>query len=274
MKQSVCICGPVRNCAPYLDALFKNIESIGSLFEEYHILFFYDVSTDASLAKLYQFKKRNPRVHIVCQPPNKRLSPFRTHRIAYARNSLLHIIRDKYPDVPYFIMMDCDDVNVKPVHPERLLPYLQRQDWDALSFQTTPAYYDIWALSIAPFCFSYNHFNNNTKYYHILQSYVTKKLKRLPPDGLLTCISAFNGFALYRSSVFLSCNYDGRVRLDIVPRYALRMHSRATRSPIVFPDYGHVKARYEDCEHRAFHWQAIRRQNARICIAPVVLFGS
>ena len=29
-----CICGPVRNCGPFLDKVLQNIEKIGSLFED------------------------------------------------------------------------------------------------------------------------------------------------------------------------------------------------------------------------------------------------
>jgi hypothetical protein len=43
-------------------------------------------------------------------------------------------------------------------------------------------------------------------------------------------------------------------------------------SNIVFPDYGNVKARYEDCEHRAFHIQAINNDNAKIMISSERLF--
>lgn len=50
--------------------------------------------------------------------------------------------------------------------------------WDGLSFNSSPKYYDIWGLSIHPFCFSYNHFENNVKYYNIMQDYVEKFLKR------------------------------------------------------------------------------------------------
>jgi hypothetical protein len=51
-------------------------------------------------------------------------------------------------------MMDFDDVNCKNVRPEILQKYLLRNDWDALSFNSRPKYYDIWALSIYPYCFS------------------------------------------------------------------------------------------------------------------------
>ena len=39
-----CICGPVKNCGPFLDKVFENIEKIGALFEEYKIVIFYDKS--------------------------------------------------------------------------------------------------------------------------------------------------------------------------------------------------------------------------------------
>ena len=41
---------------------------------------------------------------------------------------------------------------------------------------------------------------------------------------------------------------------------------------MIFPDYGHVKADEEDCEHRAFHIQAKNNDNAKIRITNDVLF--
>ena len=38
-----CICGPVKNCGPYLTKVFENIEKIGSLFDDYKILIFYSL---------------------------------------------------------------------------------------------------------------------------------------------------------------------------------------------------------------------------------------
>ena len=44
-----CICGPVRNCGPYLNKVLENIEKIGSIFDDYQIMIFYDNSTDDTL---------------------------------------------------------------------------------------------------------------------------------------------------------------------------------------------------------------------------------
>jgi hypothetical protein len=265
-----CICGPVKNCGAYLERIFSNIEKIGELFDDYVIIMYYDKSNDNTLQQIVHYGKTNSK--LVYYVNTKKVSPFRTHRIAKARNFCIDKIRREYSDFEYFIMMDCDNVNCKTVYPEILGKYLDRLDWDALSFQTSPHYYDIWALSIKPYNFSYNHFENNTGFYDVIQKHVTKRLHQLKPGELLPCISAFNGFAIYRTSQFKNCWYDGRVRVDLLPKHKLVEHQKAANSFIVFKDYGNVNGLFEDCEHRAFHLQGIRKNNAKIRISPEILF--
>jgi hypothetical protein len=235
-------------------------------------LIYYDKSSDNSLNILKEYQKINPRLKIYIN--NNLTSPFRTHRLATARNFCLNYVKSKdLNEYPFFIMMDFDDVNCKEVRPEILKKYLHRDDWDGLSFNTSPMYYDIWALSIYPYCFSYNHFKNTPIHNHnFLKNYVDNKLKNLKNGELLSCISSFNGFSIYRTSKFLNSQYDGRVRLDLLPRKYLTSHMIAAKSGIIFKDYGHIKGRYEDCEHRAFHMKAINKTNARIMITNDVLF--
>jgi hypothetical protein len=268
-----CICGPVRNCGPFLDTVFSNIEKIGALFDDYQIIVYYDKSNDNTLAKLKAYQKRNPKL---CFYVNLQfVSPYRTHRLAHARNFCLNYVKNNCDinEYPFFIMMDFDDVNCKNVNPSVLQPYFKRNDWDALSFNTMPTYYDIWALSIYPYCFSYNHFKNNYAYHNIIKKYITYKLHNLKKTQLLPCISSFNGFSIYRTNKFLNTNYDGRVRNDLLPINYIKAHAKAQNSRgIVYKDYGHIKGAYEDCEHRPFHIQAIYNDNARIMITNDVLF--
>jgi len=266
-----CICGPVKNCGPYLDKVLDNIEKIGSLFKDYKILIFYDESNDDSLNKLINYQKKNNKLKLFI---NKKVnSTFRTHNIAYARNHCLNYIKKKFNKFQYFIMMDFDEVNCKNVNTEILSKYFARDDWDALSFNTSPKYYDIWALSIKPYCFSYNHFEQNQyNNYHIIQDYIMKKLQELPQGELLKCISSFNGFSIYRSEKFINSYYDGRLRFDIMPATCIKKHALVARSNIILYDYGHVKGKYEDCEHRSFHAMAITNSDAKIRISPEILF--
>uniref|UniRef100_A0A6C0IE77 Glycosyltransferase 2-like domain-containing protein n=1 Tax=viral metagenome TaxID=1070528 RepID=A0A6C0IE77_9ZZZZ len=265
-----CICGPVKNCAPYLNKVFDNIEKIGSLFDDYKIVLYYDKSNDNTLQILKEYQQKNPKLEFYV---NKNpISAFRTHNIAIARNFSLNYVRQNISTYPFFIMMDFDDVNCKEVNVETLRKYLKREDWDGLSFNTKPKYYDIWGLSIYPYCFSYNHFENNVKNYNIIQDYVTQLLNKLPPEDLLPCISSFNGFSLYRTNKFLNTYYDGRIRLDLIPSQNLTAHKIAAKSKVIYKKYITVDGRYEDCEHRAFHIQARQNSGARIMISPDVLF--
>jgi hypothetical protein len=269
-----CICGPVRNCEQYLDKVFQNVEKIGALFEEYMVVIVYDKSSDNSLAKLKQWQQKIPNMMLYV---NKKLvSPYRTHRLAYARNICLNYAKQNKDKYDFFIMMDFDDVNCKNVDTTKLTKYLTPENiekWDSLSFNTSPKYYDIWALSIYPYCFSYNHFKN-TEYhnYSTIQDYIERRISSLKDGELLRCISSFNGFSIYKTNKFLNTNYDGHVRLDLIPKHYLNAHKAISKSPIIFKDYGHVKGLHEDCEHRAFHIQAINNDNAKIMIAKDKLF--
>jgi len=266
-----CICGPVKNCGPFLDKVLENIEKIGSLFKDYKIIIFYDISNDDSLVKLINYQKKNNKLNFYINKKVK--SKFRTHNIAYARNYCLNYIKQHKEQYPYFIMMDFDDVNCKNINIDILSKYFTRNDWDSLSFNTYPKYYDIWGLSINPYFFSYNHFKQNQyNNYQIIQDYVMNKLQELPQGELLKCLSSFNGFAIYRTEKFINSCYDGRLRFDIMPPKFIKKHAIAARSNIILHDYGHINCRYEDCEHRSFHAMAVNKTNAKIRISPEILF--
>jgi hypothetical protein len=265
-----CICGPVKNCAPYIEKVLQNMELLGSIFEDYEILIYYDNSDDDSLEKLKNYSFKNPKMKIF---ENKEsLSPYRTHNIAKARNFCLNYVKRNQDKFPYFIMMDCDDVNCKNCDPNILKKYLLRDDWDGLSFNTSPKYYDIWGLSIYPYCFSYNHFENNVLFYDIIQNYITHLLNKLPNDKLLSCISSFNGFSIYKTPKFMYTYYDGRIRNDLIHPIYLAAHSKFAKSPLVYKKYVTSDCRFEDCEHRAFHILANKNSGAQIMISPEVLF--
>jgi len=266
-----CLCGTVKNCAPYLERVFSNMEKIGTLFDDYKILIYYDISTDNTLEILKNYQKKNPKMLFYV---NKRpVSRFRTHNLAIARNYCLNFVRNNINIFPYFIMMDMDDVNCKHLNIEPLKKSLERNDWDGLSFNTNPKYYDIWALSIHPYYFSYIHFQHSLFYNHyLIGNNIDSILKKMPKDKLLKCISSFNGFSIYRTNKFLNTYYDGRVRKDLFPQKYIEINKKISQSKLVYQRFDNVDGRFEDCEHRAFHIQAIKNSGARIRISPEVLF--
>ena len=52
-----CICGTVRDCGKYLNNIFIIMEKIGTLFEDYRIILYYDQSQDNTLDILKHYKK-------------------------------------------------------------------------------------------------------------------------------------------------------------------------------------------------------------------------
>jgi hypothetical protein len=267
-----CICGAVKNVAQYLDKIFENIEKIGTLFDEYVIILAYDNSSDDTLQKIKNYQLTHPN-KLFLYVNKIEISRFRTIRLAYARNCCLELIKSQFSDYEMFIMMDCDDVCSNDVNLNVLNRNLRRNDWDALSFNKS-YYYDIWALSIRPYVFSYNHFNNFEKINTNMNKYITELIKKIPPGKLLKCMSAFNGFSIYRTRKFINCNYDGRPRPDLIPIPFLIQNMKVNKSPIVYKtiNTNEVFGKYEDCEHRVFHLDAIRKNGARIRISPEIVF--
>ena len=265
-----CICGAVRNVGEYLDKIFNNMEKIGSLFDDYVIIIYYDNSSDNTLQKLKDYQSINPRLKFYVSKTI--ISNFRTQRIANARNGCLEMIRANYSNYEMFIMMDCDDVCHPDIKLDVLKKYLYKNSWDSLSFNKRD-YYDIWALSIRPYIFSYRHYKNEGRVLGKMKEYITNLLSKVPENGLLKCASAFNGFSIYRTNKFLNCNYDGRVRLDLIPKNYVYNNIVINGQKIEFKTYvGTEQTFYEDCEHRSFHLEAINKNGARIRISPEILF--
>jgi hypothetical protein len=255
-----CICGTVRNCGKYLDKIFINMELIGSIFKDYRIILYYDNSNDNTLDKIKKYQEKNQR--LILYTNEDKMLQYRTHRIALGRNKCLNIIREKFSDYEYFIMMDCDNRCAKDMKLDLLKYYLEKNtSWDSLSFNHPDGYYDSWALSKIPYVISCHHFKDNG----IGQRYISQIIKKTPKNKLIRCISAFNGFAIYKTPKFINCNYDGHFRLDYIPKEIIKKNIKYA-GPINFSQ------NKEDCEHRFFHFSAFFKNGARIRISPLCFF--
>ena len=254
-----CIAGTVRHCGKYLLQIFNNMEKIGSLFEDYVIILYYDKSSDNTLHILKEYQVTHPKliIYINSEP----LLQYRTHRIALGRNKCLEIMRREYSTYEYFIMMDCDDRCAFNIKLNLLNAYLLRNDWDSLSFNHPSGYYDSWALSIRPYMLSCHSFNNPAAGINL----ITVLIKNTPKHKLIKCWSAFNGFAIYRTAKFINCYYNGEFKLDYIPTKLIQENMLCSGAAI-------INGKAQDCEHRFFHINAVLKNNARIRISPLCLF--
>ena len=265
------ICGTARYSRNEFDAVFRNIEAIANRMQDYRIVIFYDKSNDNTLVKLRKFKAKNPK--LILMENKEPMLPFRTERLAHARNACLAKVLELNEVLhwDYFIVMDLDDVCAKPMKLPVLDYAFQNKDrWDSISFNRTD-YYDLWALSYAPFYLSFLHFKNvntNTK------AKITKDLAQLNKEDLLPVLSAFNGFAIYKINMFKNSTYKSKT---IDNEIFFTKEQIAANEKAVGGTYGRsqgakVEGVQSDCEHRYFHLFAHYNNGARIMISSKKIF--
>ena len=271
------VCTTVRNFGAYLPTIFDNINKLRTLVAtsaQFAVIISYDNCSDNSEALIHEFQKSvDYNVHLKHNTFNT--SPLRTVRIANARNSCLEILYDKYPTAAYHIMLDADNVNAKPYNVEVIKRYLDNSHWDCLSFCNNN-YYDIWALLYEPIkhhCWGYN---NSQPVVNFMARDIVGHLHTLGDGELYNCISAFNGFALYRTAKFIQLQYSGALA-DILELYSDEdRHSTLAYLKDRMGDnsLGLIPSTFQGqcCEHIYYHVKATRRHGSRICISKDTIF--
>lgn len=272
--------------------VFNNIDNLTSLFSDWKIVMVYDESNDSTLSTLMELKTRYGKNLQIVQNRFRRTQS-RTQNIANARNTFMDMVygysaADNYmvdgilnPDAldafgdkvkDYFIWIDCDDVGAHELDVGLVAPFMERTDWDCLTFNR-PIYYDLWALSVNPYvvsCWDWN--TKSLDVVHTMRDFITTQLASLGNTELLECNSAFNGFGIYRTPKFHRCKYTAETEyISELPREYV---NKCIREFGTVP-YLRTKTEYrENCEHRAFHREAREKNGARICISPVIVWKS
>lgn len=268
MNKNCVLCLCVYNNEFGLNYCFKNIKKIKTLFKKFNILVFYDHSKDKSLELLYNFKHES-KINMTIIINKKKKSTIRTENIAYARNFLLKIIRKKYKKYDLFMFMDTNEYAcIGEINIELLkdVIYNKKYEYDSLSFDREAGYYDTWALSFDPYIYSFFHINSCLHYVEKMRNAFSKLLEEYrKKDKLIPVYSAFNGFAIYKTNKFINCEYSSKINLKLFPPNTIQKQIKNTNCKLI----NYFK---NDCEHRAFHLKAIKKNNAKIRICPKSLF--
>jgi hypothetical protein len=274
-----CICLCVYNNEKGLPYVLNNIKKLDNIFNT-KILVFYDHSNDKSLSILNDYNNNNNNMEIIINNNkksrtrmglimnNKKKSRARTENIAFARNKLLQLIRDKYNKYEYFIMMDSNEYAcVGDIKIDIIKETLSMNNWDCISFDREAGYYDTWALSFEPYIYSFFHFNNSGHVVSMMRNEFTILLNKYKQsDELMPVYSAFNGFAIYKTNKFLNCNYSANIDLSLFPLESIKKEEKLTGESIIF-------RKTNDCEHRHFHLEAIKKNSALIRISTKSVFS-
>jgi len=256
------------------------------------VIAFYDNSSDNSHLIMEVFKKKYESVCantfkmiIVVNNSNGRkmrmdfgggsnavsraMDTSRTARIAVARNGILHVIRSLHSKGfcnEYFIMMDSNEYAcVGQINIPTLRSALERSDeWDSVSFNRDAGYYDYWALSYDRYIYSTFHVVNRNETANNMREDFEKKLKYANSKNdnkkydFIPVYSSYNGFAVYKTDKFLNCSYSSNIDIRLFPKNLLPRQI--------------INKFTNDCEHRKFHLEAIKKNKARIVVSPLSIF--
>ena len=294
IRRECCVIGLcVYNNEPGLPSVLSNIVKImeSNLFYKITVVAFYDNSSDNSYSILETFKNKYESLcadtfkMIIVNNTNSRkmrmdfgsgsnsvtrvLDSSRTARIALARNGILHVIRGLHKRGffnKYFIMMDSNEYAcVGQINIPTLCSALERSDeWDSVSFNREAGYYDYWALSYDPYIYSIYHVMNKNETIHNIREDFEKKLKYANSKNdnknydFIPVYSSYDGFAIYKSDKFLNCSYSSNIDIRLFPKKLL--------PPKIMNKFTN------DCEHRKFHLEAIKKNKARIVVSPLSIF--
>ena len=264
--------------------VFTNLVKIykSNIFSRIRFTFVYEHRDDAVdyIAPIIRsFSNLVPNAIVDVIPNTRPWEPVRQRNIGHARNTFLdHLrgLRSTGVTFSHFAFMDVNDYAcIGPIDTAVLKGVVQLQDqWDSVSFLREAGYYDMWALSFAPYVHSFFHFKSGWRdvlgrMRTAFDRVVTRAIMR--GYELLPVFSAFNGFAIYRCAVYLSeqeprIRYTDDVQTDYYPPGMLNEQSSLVESE---PD-GRSN---DDCEHRYFHMVSMQPpHNARIFIYLKSLF--
>jgi len=264
------ICLSIYNNEFGLPYCLNNIAKLAQCFDTLHVVAFYDESHDHSLHILHDFNRNNSINLTILVNNNAKLAE-RTANIAFARNALLDYVRTNFADYDYFIMMDTNEYScIGDIQLDVFKDAIDKRDlWDAISFDRDAGYYDTWALSFDPFIYSFFHFKdwkNVVEEMRIAFNSLLNDYKTNYPDKLIPVYSAFNGFAIYKTSKFLNCSYSSNIDLDMFPHDSINKQIELMNVDV-------IPILNNDCEHRKFHLEAIKKNGAKIMISTKSLFA-
>ena len=301
-KKSLCVCLCIYKSEDGLPYVIANLHKIyaSGIFSCFKVMAVYE-------ANEAHFTSSRPSAHSSCSA-YELLTSFANHlpinsveiiknayptthvrqrNIGNARNTCLNRLRSMRDGsagadtetYDYFAMMDANNYScIGPVDTDVLREAVSRsEEWDAVSFLREAGYYDCWALSFDPYVYSFFHFNPN--WYEIcdkmnaaFKTYVETETSSAAHSGggggLLPVYSAFNGFALYKSAIYLSddLRYSDEIDLALFPEDVLKKQMQLVGCEID----GRIN---DDCEHRYFHLASMQPpHNARIYIYSKFLF--
>jgi hypothetical protein len=195
INKNIIIAVCVRDCEPYLNKLFINIEKIQSIFFKTQVVFVESDSVDFTCEIITQYSIRNENVKIYNLGNLAEKINSRTDRIAYCRNIYLDFAEDQKNKFDYLLVLDGDAISTEVFSSESICSNFEKTDWDMVTANQPNGYYDIWALrhdKLMPFdCWAeFSKYGTREAF----EFYITSRFIRISPEeDWLSVASAFGG---------------------------------------------------------------------------------
>ena len=283
-KLSLCIGLCIYNSEHGLPYVLSNLGKLRSsgIFDRMHFIVVYE-DNDSSMSTTYQILNSfSNLIHpcvVECIKNRFARSPVRQRHIGNARNTVLERLRELRSagtEFSHFAFMDTNNYAcIGDMNTEVLREAMVRsEEWDSLSFLREAGYYDMWALSYDPFIHSFFHFReywNNTL--NKVRAHFDPAIEKAVRNGdtMFPVFSAYNGFAIYKCTVYLSdalpmLRYSDEIKREYYPEGMLKLQEAKL-------ECGADDRGDDDCEHRYFHLASLQPpHNARIFIYLKSLF--
>ena len=253
MNKKILLVGTVSNVAKTIEKELKVVLKALSVFNSIEVFLVESDSTDETVRILEKIALNNSNVKFIALGKLKDKYPHRIARIAYCRNIYVKYIRDNnsFGKWNYVAVADLDGMNFKLKKKGIKSCFETNIDWDGVMANQKFGYYDLYALrapgwvegdcfeeleiakkntkqpiqsknNFINFILSFRHFDKLRK------SIIYDRMKVLPKKSeYIKVQSAFGGFALYKSKVFLKNDYDNR-REDKIISEQVTFHLNST----------------------------------------------
>lgn len=200
-----------RNCAPHVEESWFRIKEFQRIFKSVHVFVAENDSKDNTL-ELLKKNAQGIKHEIFTFDKLEQKIPRRTHRLAHVRNFLHSKVNTEY-----FVVVDFDSL-LKDFDNEGLKNCFEYDpnSWDMLGANCNDRYYDVWTLRTKTFNYDcwdlINHRVQQGYIYEVLLPTIIAKnqIKINKNAGLISVDSCFGGLAIYKTSAFKDCFYDGK----------------------------------------------------------------
>ena len=205
IDKSVIIAGSICNASKEIPLVFKNIERLSKLFTKVKCILVESDSIDNTIEVLKHTKDTYTDIDIEVFSFGSLSSkiPYRTGRIATARNFYLDRVESDYLDYDYLLVLVFNESNTDELDLGGVISNFKYSNWDMICANQEQIYYDLWALRHPiwmPFdCWDWHsapEFMNRDQIYNI---YVRSRFIHIDKtQNLIKVQSAFGGSAFIK----------------------------------------------------------------------------